>query len=192
MILLKKQLDEVLKKYNLPDLTVQKMPGSTMIQLCSPCGKPVAYVPNGVISGTKLTFDEREYVFSVVSKFIIENVKEIKKAIDIVINPTEYPEHPEYEISGQTAWNGNGKDTKVAEYGEVELRNRNNYTDITIRYYHDGKVKIECREMELETLQSILVERVPEMVKLAMKAFDICEKKQKESNFLKNYTTCRY
>jgi len=193
MILLKKAMDEVLKKVNLPSLYVKRVKqGGGVTQLCTPCGKPVIFIPDIRITHSKLTKDEREYLINEITEFILDNQKTIKKALSIILTPTTLKEYDDFNVSIQhyyNYYNVKPREKGVKHISVTLISDKSAKKNFQVIFSKKGKCSFTMTELpENELMEGM--NRLEEMKEIAKESMKTATKMFEEQNILKELTTC--
>jgi len=164
MILLKKSLDELLKKNNIPSLYIERLRFSGgVLNLCTPCGKPLMVIPDVRIPHSKLTKDERDYLIEELTKIIMEKKDQIVEALDLHMNPIEQKEYAGYDVNTATSWR-----SKIGRYVKtgvsVSVANMSDGS-FTIRIDDDGEITYEMSKIKDKDIEKMW-SRITEMKKI--------------------------
>jgi len=189
MILLKKSLDELLKKHNLPSLYIERVRLSGgVLNLCTPCGKPLMVIPDVRIPHSKLNKDERDYVIEELSKIIIEKKEQIVEALELHLNPIEMKEFAGYDVNTNTSWRPKlGKYVKTSISVSVKNMKKGSFT---LKIDDDGEMKFtmsDIRDKDIEKMWS----RINEMKKIAKEASKIANQIVDQEEKMANLLACK-
>lgn len=198
MILLKKSLNEVLKTHNLPGIYVERIDRTGgMLNLCGPCGKPLMPIPDVRIPHSKLTIDEREYVLTELSIFIMDNVKTIKEIIKINTSPIEQKEYPGYKIGVNRSndYHGDRNRTFVRNATvKTSTTNDSNYNSdnpyIMVTLNSKNIFKLDVNNLPMDNVVNEM-DKITEMRKIAKECFATGEKILKQEERLDILKTCK-
>lgn len=177
MLQLRQLTDAVLEENGFKGLNLSNGIAGNL-SLVTTCGRPIITI-SGVEIPTRINKTERDYVFSLVEKFIKENKKDIKKIIKLKDNPFfAYNVDYGYNMSVGSSYDNHSHTLKYSE-------------NINVNYHADnGEICIKADGASFEEM-NIVISKKQSFVKIFKDYIKDLNKESKEQELIKKLSSCR-